>query len=140
MRDRAISAPRDVALRMTLRLTLVLVTTTGCADRPSPVDVPPPPAAASPDAGPANATAALTCIDDALVRIIPALDEPRAVVPLRATLTELRTALAAGDGRRVSSARAAAQRALEGYARAAGRDGPELDAVRLALDAVPATR
>ena len=135
MRDRATSPPRGAVRRMTLRLALLLVTTTACADRPSPVDVPPRRGEASADAGPVGATAALTSIDDALVRIVPALDEPRAAAPLRATLAELRTALAAGDGADVPSARAAAHRALEAYARATGRDEAELDAIRLALDA-----
>lgn len=78
---------------------------------------------------------ALSGIDDALDRIIPALTNETTAQPLTAALSGLRTALADAAATGVPPLIDAASAAVERHART-GLDAADLDAIRLALEYV----
>lgn len=134
MNDAASFPHRRVPARPYLLLMVALATTPACVDRSSPVEVSEVREAPH-DGGRATVSAALIGIEDALARIIPALQDPLAAEPLRTTLLELRAVLAAGGGAAVQPREAAARRALATYSRTSDGEDAEIDAVRLAMDA-----
>jgi hypothetical protein len=118
-------------------LPLVVVAANGCVDGSSPTDVThvDEPVQHTTIEG----TAGLSSIDDALARIIPALDDPVAAAPLRAALLELRMLLAserAADGMATegNATEATARLAVHAYGRSTTGEDADLDAIRLALD------
>lgn len=83
---------------------------------------------------------ALVPVEDALTRVLPALDGGQAIDDLGEALIDLATALDADDSCAIRSSRRAAEQALQ----RAGKRAPEeyeadLDAVQLALESVEQT-
>ena len=73
-------------------------------------------------------------VEDAVDRLAPALGDG-AATRLRITLNGLRQAMANGDANAPALARAA-QIELDAYVRSVGAAEPDVDAIRLALEAV----
>jgi hypothetical protein len=85
------------------------------------------------DAAVASRADALSGIDDALDRIIPALTDKTTAHTLKSALSGLRTALANADDTGVPTLLDVARAAVERYA-LAELDAADLDAIRLGLD------
>jgi hypothetical protein len=137
MQDTVRYPSRDARRLIGRLLPVVIVAATACADTASPTDV-------SPVGEPLqqaaiDATAALSSIDDALARIVPALNDRTNAAPLRAALLELRIVLAAGGGAGSTTTEAAA-RAVDAYRRNSIGEVADLDAIRLALDVAAGSR
>ena len=82
-------------------------------------------------------SAKLVAVDDAVDRLAPALSDG-AATRLRITLNGLRQAMDNGNSNAPALARAA-QVELDAYVRSVGASKPDVDAIRLALQAVALT-
>ena len=143
MNDPVLSPSRNAVRLVGRLLPLVMVAANGCVDGSSPTDVTHVDEPVQHTT--IHGTAALSSIDDALARLIPALDDAVAAAPLRAALLELRMLLAsdgAADGMATdgnvtegNATEATARRAVHAYGRNTTGEDAELDAIRLALDA-----
>lgn len=134
MQDSLTPIPRASILRTSMLAVVTAIASTACVDAAAPTDSPLDAVSADPDA--VHARAALIGIDDALLRILPLLDDAEATAPLRATLTDLSSVIATGERtERQSAAAATALRALDAMTGYVGADEAELDAIRLAVDA-----
>lgn len=86
-----------------------------------------------------NAPVGSPAIADAISRLLPSID-PESADALRGPLTAINTQIAKGSVTALASTIAAAREALED-AFAIAADGPDLDAISLAIDSVdPASR
>jgi hypothetical protein len=85
---------------------------------------------------PEAAIQASLAVEDALVRIVPALGEQAATGGIASALDDLTQALAAGQYRKSVQFVRAARQAIDEYQQASGADVADLDAIRLALGTV----